>query len=249
MVASPADLRLEPKGVVMISTAKHSAHRCGALHRRRGLWLAVLLSVAMPSAACGGGSSPESTPDSPSTSSSAAPSSATTTAAADKSADTDASIKPRAPLTQVVDANFDPPFTLQIPAHWTAILRDRSAFQAYAGNEDFEITFDHTYRSKESVADAVARLSQTDGLTPGRVTNVIIGDRKGKGFVASSESAVRFVDSGFHTSQGSKFEVFAIPVKDGTTVTVFLTSEGNPMHGLDALGPLARRIFKTVTWN
>ena len=78
---------------------------------------------------------------------------------------------------------------------------------------------------------------------------MVIGDREGKGFVASSMSAVMFVDSGFHTNQGSRLEVFAIPVKDGTTVTVFLTAEGDPMHGLDALGPLARRIFKTVAWH
>jgi len=119
----------------------------------------------------------------------------------------------------------------------------------YAGNEDFEITFDHTYRSKESVAHAIARLSSTDGLTPGRVSNEVIGDRQGKGFMASTQAAVMFVDSGFHTNQASRLEVFAIPVKDGTTVTVFLTAEGNPMHGLDVLGPLARRIFKTVDWH
>jgi hypothetical protein len=161
---------------------------------------------------------------------------------------TNASINPRAALSQTVDAGFDPPFTLRIPAHWTGVLRDVSGFQVYAGSEDFEITFDHTYRSKESVAHAIARLLRTDGLTPGRVTDVVIGDRQGKGFMASSQDAVMFVDSGFHTNQGSRLEVFAIPVKDGTTVTVFVTAEGNPMDGLDALGPLARRIFQTVDW-
>lgn len=167
----------------------------------------------------------------------------------DDSAGTNVSINPRAPLTQKVDAGFDPPFTLRIPARWTSVLRDVSAFQVYAGNEDYEITFDHTYRSKESVAHAIARLTKTDGLAPGRVTDVVIGDRQGKGFLASSQGAVRFVDSGFHTREGSNLEVFAIPVDDGTTVTVFLTAGGNPVHGLDALGPLARRIFKTLDWH
>ena len=100
---------------------------------------------------------------------------------------------------------------MTIPARWTAVLRDRTAFQVYAGSEDYEITFDHTYRSKESVEQAVARLRSTDGLTPGPVTKVAIGDRRGKGFAASSEAAVMFVDSGFHTNQGSRLEVFAIP--------------------------------------
>jgi hypothetical protein len=186
--------------------------------------------------------------DSPSRSASAVPSTVTTFTAADESPDTDGAIKPRAPLPQHVDAEFDPPFTVRIPAGWTAVLRDRSAFQAYAGTEDYEITFDHTYRSEESVTRALARLMRTDGLTPGRVTDAVIGGREGKGFVASSTSPVMFVDSGFHTNQGSRLEVFVIPVKDRTTVTVFLTSEGNPLNGIDALGPLARRIFKTVAW-
>ena len=77
---------------------------------------------------------------------------------------------------------------------------------------------------------------------------MVIGGRDGKGFEASSQAAVMFEDSGFHTSQAMRLEVFAIPATDGTTVSVFLTAEGNPLDGLDALGPLARRIFKTVDW-
>jgi hypothetical protein len=214
----------------------------GSSHRRRGLWLAVLVAVAMISTACGGASSPTAT------SSSAPTSTATPSAATEESTGANTSINPRAALAQTVDAGLDPPFTLRIPARWTAVLRDVSGFQVYAGNEDFEITFDHTYRSKESVAHAIARLLRTDGLTPGRVTDVVIGGREGKGFTASSKGAVMFVDSGFHTNQGSRLEVFAIPVEDGTTVTVFLTAEGDPMHGLDALSPLARRVFQTVDW-
>jgi hypothetical protein len=225
----------------MTSAANHSEpRRMGASYLRRWVWLAVLIPIVVVSAGCGGASSPTSSAPSPTT----APPAAT-----DESSGSNASINPRAPLTQTVHARFDPPFTLRIPAHWTAVLRDVSAFQAYAGNEDFEITFDHTYRSKESVAHAIARLLRTDGLTPGRVTDVVIGGRAGKGFTASSQSAVMFVDSGFHTNEGSRLEVFAIPVKDGTTVTVFLTAGGNPWHGLDALAPLARRVFRTVAWH
>jgi hypothetical protein len=157
-------------------------------------------------------------------------------------------IDPRAPLSQPVEAGFDPPFSLRIPADWTSVLRDRSAYQVYAGNEDYEITFDHTYREKESVAAAVRRLRATPGLTAGPVTNVVIGNRKGEGFSAGSDAAVMFADSGFHTNEPSRLAVFAIPAGDGTTLTVFLTAGGNPMHGLDLLAPLARRIFKQVTW-
>jgi len=215
---------------------------------RRGLWLTALIPVALLSAACGGPSTATTAPESAARSSSATPSTVGPSTTAEESAATHESIDPRSPLRQTVDAGFDPPFTLRIPARWTAALRDRSAFQVYAGNEDFEITFDHTYRSKESVADAIARLMSTDGLTPGPLRNVAIGDRRGQGFTATSQAAVMFVDSGFHTNQASSLEVFAIPVNDGTTVTVFLTAEGNPVRGIEALGPLARRIFKTVDW-
>jgi hypothetical protein len=227
----------------MTSTA-HRTELSGR-HRRAGRLAAACvlpLAVAVVSAGCGGAASPTATSASTPTSGSAPASTATAPLAADPT------INPRAALTQTVDAGFDPPFTLRIPAHWTAVLRDVSAFQAYAGNEEFEITFDHTYRSRESVAHAITRLTRTDGLTPGPVTDVVIGGSQGKGFMASSQSAVMFVNSGFHTNQGSRLEVFVIPVKDGTTVTVFLTAEGDPTHGLDALGPLARRIFQTVDW-
>jgi len=197
-----------------------------------------LVPVAVLAAACGSGSSTTTTPTSASSSN-----------LIQATTGPNATIDPQAPLTQTVDAAFDPPFTLRLPDDWTAVLRDISAFQAYAGNEDFEITFDHTYRSKESVEQAIARLTGTEGLTPGPVTAVAVGGLEGKGFVAGSQSAVRFVDSGFHTNQASTLEVMAIPVEDGTTVTVFLTAEGDPEHGLETLAPLARRIFETVEWH
>jgi hypothetical protein len=151
-------------------------------------------------------------------------------------------------LTQAAETAFDPPFTLQIPDDWTAVLRDPSAFQAYAGEEDFEITFDHTYRELESVDQGIARLSGTAGLVPGPVDTVTVGGREGKGFLGTASSSVRFVDSGFHTNQAMPVELFVIPAPDGTTVTIFLTAGGDPQHGLEPLDRLARRIFETVEW-
>jgi hypothetical protein len=220
-----------------------------ASSHRRGLWLAMLLPLAIVPAGCGGDSPAATASVSASPSSSAPPSNAAAPEGTEPSAVPEVSINARAPLTQTVDAGFDPSFTLRIPARWTSVLRDVSAFQVYTGNEDFEITFDHTYRSKESLAHALARLRSTEGLSPGPVTTVDIGDRHGRGFMASSQGAVQFLDSGFHTNEGSRLEVFAVPAQDGTTVTVFVTSGGDPLHGLDALGPLARRIFRTVAWH
>ena len=159
------------------------------------------------------------------------------------------SINPDAALTQEIEAAFDPPFTLRIPSDWTAVLRDIQAFQVYSGDEDFEITFDHTYRQHESVDEGIARLSQTSGLVPGRVDDVIVGGRPGKGFVAQSDGGVLFADSGFHTNEASTLEVIVIPVPGRKTITIFLTSGGDPGHGLESLARLARRVFKTVNWH
>jgi hypothetical protein len=217
--------------------------------RRGRTGLAAVASIAVLSTlttACGGDSSDAraATP----ASRSGSPAQAPTTAATTDAVGSGVSIDPRAALTQRVAARFDPPFALRIPADWTPVLRDVSAFQAYAGNEDYEITFDHTYRSKETVADAIARLTGTDGLRAGKVTDVVIGGREGKGFRASAPAAVMFVDSGFHTNGPATLDVFAVPVDDGTTVTVFLTAGADPRHGIDALEPLARRVFATVAW-
>ena len=128
----------------------------GASHRVRACGLMFLVPVAVLAAACGSGSSTTTTPTSASSSN-----------LIQATTGPNATIDPQAPLTQTVDAAFDPPFTLRLPDDWTAVLRDISAFQAYAGNEDFEITFDHTYRSKESVEQAIARLTGTRGSRRG----------------------------------------------------------------------------------
>ena len=243
----------------------------GAIHRARGMTLTMVIPLAALAVACGGDSKDSTSVSTATSASTPSASEASTTTATSASASstseastttatsapvvvvessvTTVAIDADATLAQPVRAHFDPPFTLQIPSDWTGVLRDRWAFQAYAGNEAFEITFDHTYETKESVDEAIARLKETKGLAPRTVSPVVIGGREGMGFVADSQSAVRFVDSGFHTNQASTLEIIAIPAPDGTTITVFLTAEGDPLHGLDLLGPLARRIFDTVEWN
>ena len=86
---------------------------------------------------------------------------------------------PRGPRLVGIDAAFDPPFTVLIPADWTGVLRDKWAFQAYFGNEDFEVTFDHTYQEKESVDTAISRLAATAGLNAGPVSTIVVGGLTG----------------------------------------------------------------------
>ena len=221
----------------------------GALHRVRGMSLTMLVALTALLVGCGAEPDGSTSASTPSASEASAPIENSAPVVVAESSPTKVAIDVDAKLAQTVDAKFDPPFTLQIPDDWTGILRDRWAFQAYAGNEEFEITFDHTYQKKESVDEAIARLTRTDGLAPRAVSSVVVGGREGKGFLADSQSAVKFVDSGFHTNEASTLEIIAIPAPDGTTITIFLTAGGDPLHGLDALGPLARRIFDTVKWS
>ena len=227
----------------MISTARVDAPpTCPEPRVRRAVAAVALVPVLVAAAACGG-SDRSNVPAAPSPSAtSAAPASQTSPARPGLEID------PRAPLTQKVRSAFYEPFTLRIPEGWTSVLRDVAAYQVYVGNEEYEITFDHTYTAKESVTEAVSRLKATPGLEAGPELPVMIGHRQGTGFEASSDAAVRFDDSGFHTNEPAKLQVFAIPADDGTTITVFLTAGADPHHGVDSLAPLARRIFKTVRW-
>ena len=163
-------------------------------------------------------------------------------------------IDPNVPLTQTYrTTTFRPPLTLKLPADWYPTERDESAFQVYAGDEEHEITFDSTLTRKESVTDAIARLKKTEGIEAGPVTPVSIGGRSGLAFVASRPGVLRltFADSGFHVPGGSDLEVIAVPLADGTTLTVYVTRRvgDGATRPLEPTRRLARRIFATVTWN
>jgi hypothetical protein len=157
-------------------------------------------------------------------------------------------LDPAVPLTKTyATTGFTPPLTLRLPADWTTAERDVSAFQAYAGDEEHELTFDHTYQQKETVAVAIERLRRTPGLRPGAVTAVTMGGRKGQAFVSSSPDGSRFSDSGFHVP-GGDLEVMAVPLADGTTLTVFVYSGPDKVRPLAVTSRLVRRILATVTW-
>jgi hypothetical protein len=154
-----------------------------------------------------------------------------------------------APLTQTYTTTiFLPAFAVAIPATWTPIERDPIGFQVYLGAEDYEITFDHTYQQPETVADAVARLKGTAGISVEQDYAITVGGRDGLGFDASGESALQFTDSGFHTNMAERIGIGLIPLPDGTTLTIFITPNADPMHGLEPLRELATRIFATVEW-
>jgi hypothetical protein len=161
-------------------------------------------------------------------------------------------INPDVPLTQTYRTTIlQPPITLKLPADWYPTERDESALQVYIGDEEHEITFDHTYRKKETVDAAIARLKKTEGLVSGPVSPVSVGDRRGLAFVGKRDGPLRlqFTDSGFHVPGGSDLEVMAVPLADGTTLTVYITRRvSDVVRPLEPTRRLARRILATVQW-
>jgi len=158
-------------------------------------------------------------------------------------------LDPAAALTKPFTTTlFRPGFSLRLPAAWTAVERDVSAFQAYLGDEDFEITFDHTYQRHESVAQGVARLSATPGARPGVVEQVVVGGRRGQAVVLDDDGALQFADSGFHVPSGP-IVVMVLPVPDGTTLTVFLVTRDDRAVQVPRLRTLVDRVLATLRWS
>lgn len=207
--------------------------------------LAGALACGVVLAACGtGGVAPSTSPSATTSASSNAPSTPASVAGSPGT-----TLDSKAALTQTyATTTFIPAFTVTIPAAWTPVERDESAFQAYMGTEDYEITFDHTYQRKETLAEALGRLKGTAGITVERDYAVTVGGRDGLAFDASSATGVAFTDSGFHTNSAARLGIAVVSLEDGTTLTIFLTSSIDPMHGLEPLLELATRIFATVEW-
>jgi hypothetical protein len=201
----------------------------------------VALAVALVCGGCSGddGASPRGTP---STTPSGSAEPAFTPAAPP-------TLDPAAALTQPVTTKvFQPGFSLRLPADWLPAERDASAFQAYLGDEDVEITLDHTYRKRETVDQGVARLSATSGLTAGPVEAVTVGGRRGKAFTGQFDAGVQFTDSGFHASGSGPLGVMVLPVPDGTTLTVFLLTRTDRAAAFPGLRSLTDRVFATLRW-
>src|SRR6476661_8166657 len=118
------------------------------LTRRAGLLLSLTVTVA----GCGGSSSTDARPTASPSAQVALPSPSILV------------IDPEKALTRTYSTTvFKPALRLKLPTDWEIAERDESAFQIYAGaDEEYELTFDHSYLKKETVAQAVGRLGSTE---------------------------------------------------------------------------------------
>jgi hypothetical protein len=160
-------------------------------------------------------------------------------------------LNPAAPLTKAyTTTTFKPKLTLRLPAGWTAAERDEGAFQVYLGdNEEYELTFDHGDQTKQTPAKLIDHLRATPGLHAGPVTPVIVGGHHGLAFVGTSTDSVSFDPSGYRTLAAGQIEVMAVPVGDGTSMTLFVDTGQDAARPLPPMSRLVRRILATVTWH
>ena len=199
-----------------------------------------------PSAPSSGGSIATATALTPGPSSSPAPSAARPTT----SPVARASFDPKAALvTTFASKIYDPGFRLKMPAGWTAIERDPTAFQVYFGEEVDEITIDHTYQKPETPSAAMARLLAAPSQTPqGEPRPITIGGKAGLTVVVDTSAPVTWSDSGFHTNRaGLRVRLITAPVEGGETVSIFVVANTRA-DDFAAVDEIGLRILATLEW-
>jgi len=144
---------------------------------------------------------------------------------------------------------FRPAFRVDLPADWIAIERDAAAFQIYFGNEDYEITIDHTYQQAETAEAAMTRLLSAASLTPqGDPQPITVGGQAGLTVVVDASAPVRWSDSGYHINLADlRVRLVTVPVEGGDTVSIFIVATTNADE-FAAVDQIALRILATLEW-
>ena len=161
-----------------------------------------------------------------------------------------ASFDPKAALvTTFASKIFVPGFRLKVPAGWITIERDPAAFQVYFGEEDHEITIDHTYQKPETASGAMARLLAAPSQTAqGEPKPITVGGQAGLTVVVDTSAPVTWSDSGFHTNRsGLRVRLVTAPVAGGGTVSIFVVANTRA-DDFAALDEIALRILATLEW-
>lgn len=168
------------------------------------------------------------------------------------------SMAPPAPSgtpTEYATSEFQPAFTVVIPAGW--VVRERAAdvaqiFQQcsacpHGGEENGEITFDLTSVDM-SLEEAIADLQTAANLEPGEVVPVELGEISGLMFTGTRAGAgeVEFQTSGYHSEPaGLPIDVYAVTF-GGRTATVFVDPHQAVGPEGEAFMEVAREILESV---
>jgi hypothetical protein len=160
------------------------------------------------------------------------------------------SFDPAAELDTTFDSKiFRPAFRVSLPADWVPVERDAAAFQIYLGNEEYEITIDHTYQQPETAEAAMARLLSAPSLTAqGTPQPITIGGQVGQTVVVDASAPVTWRDSGYHINVPDlRVRLATVPVEGGQTVSIFVVANTGA-DDFAAVDAIALRILSTLDW-
>jgi hypothetical protein len=148
---------------------------------------------------------------------------------------------------------FQPGFTVELPAGWTVAERAPEVAQIYqecqtcahGGEENGEITFDMTSAAM-SLDEAVADLLNADNIEASAVDSAHVGGLSGKKFTATRAGPPNFRSSGYHSEPaGLPIDVYVLTVA-GKTATVFVDPhEASGSAGQDFMA-VAVQILESV---
>jgi hypothetical protein len=148
---------------------------------------------------------------------------------------------------------FQPAFTVELPAGWTVAERAPEVAQIYqecqtcahGGEENGEITFDMT-SADMSLDEAVADLLKADNIEASAVDSAHVGTLSGKKFTATRAGPPNFRSSGYHSEPaGLPIDVYVLTVA-GKTATVFVDPhEASGSAGQDFMA-VAAQILESV---
>ena len=152
-------------------------------------------------------------------------------------------------------SEFQPPFTVDLPAGWIVAERAAEIAQIYqscsscahGGEENGEISIDMTSTGM-TVENAIAVLQDAANLEPGEVAPVEVGELSGLMFTGTrtGTSDVSFQPSGYHSSPfGDPIDVYAVTF-GGQTATVFVDPHEAEGAAGDAFREVASQILESI---
>jgi hypothetical protein len=156
---------------------------------------------------------------------------------------------------EYVTSEFQPAFSVDLPAGWIVAERAAEIAQIYqscsscphGGEENGEISIDMTLAGM-TVDEAIAVLQGAANLEPGDVAPVEVGELSGLMFTGTRTglSDVSFQPSGYHSGPfGDPIDVYAVTF-GGKTATVFVDPHLAEGDEGEAFREVATRIMESI---
>jgi hypothetical protein len=157
--------------------------------------------------------------------------------------------------SRYTSTQFEPSFTVDLPAGWIVAERGSDVAQIYqecstcahGGEENGEISLDMTYADR-SLDEAIADLLKADNAAPSGVEKIKLGTVSAAKFTATrtGKGEPSFRATGYHSeAAGLPIDVYAVTVA-GKTVTVFIDAHEATSSAGAAFMDTARQILEDL---